>query len=158
MRLLKAPFRHQCRKDELYFKDTCYYLSNGDDKPESQALADQKCNSRGAQLASINSIHENAFIAKETSAMTGPIYWIGLSYDSTSSTFTWLYGAPVTFTRWAKYEPTYQNGECVTFGFDGRDFTWSVSNCSTKAGYICKSELVLLKEVLMAISLSRGVE
>ncbi|XP_065831446.1 platelet-derived growth factor receptor alpha-like isoform X2 [Oscarella lobularis] len=35
----------------------------------------------------------------------------------------------------------YQNGECVAFGFDGRDFTWSVANCAIKVGYICKNYL-----------------
>ena len=141
MRLRRAPFHHRCRKDELYFKDACYYLSSDHDKPRSQAIAVQKCKDREAQLVSISSIHENAFVAKETLWMTVPI-WIGLLYNNTSSAFAW-HGSPVTFTRWAKYEPKYLNGACVAFGFDGRDFTWSVSNCATKAGYVCKSELVV---------------
>ena len=140
MRRRKAPIHRRCQKDELYFKDACYYLSKNDDKPRSQILAVQKCKSRGAELVSISSIHENAFVAKETSSLAGPIYWIGLVYNDATSAFAWLYGLPVTFTRWAKYEPKYQNGACVAFAFDGLDFTWSVSNCATEAGYICKSE------------------
>ena len=138
----KAPSQPQCSKSELYFNDACYYFSEDEDTPESLTLADEKCRSRGAQLASISSIHENAFIAKETSVMTRPMYWIGLVYNSTSSAFKWRHGQAVTFTRWAKYEPTYEKGECVAFGFDGRDFTWSVLNCTTKARYVCKSKFV----------------
>ena len=70
----KLPFHSQCQKDEIHFSDACYYLSKDDDKAESMEIAGKKCESRGAHLASISSIHENVFIGKETSGMTGPIY------------------------------------------------------------------------------------
>ena len=133
-------------------------MSKDDDQPESQTLADQKCKSRGAELASISSIRENAFVAKETSANARQKYWIGLVYDITSSTFSWRYGPPVvSFTRWARYEPELLRGECVTFGFDGNGFTWSVSNCSTKAGYICESEFVGSRKLHLTTMLFLGM-
>ncbi|XP_065844501.1 uncharacterized protein [Oscarella lobularis] len=132
-----------CREEELYFKNACYYWSK-DDELVSQERADENCQNRDAALASISTVHENAFIAKETSVIEGSLYWIGLAYKNTDSVhgaFEWLYGPLVTFTKWAMYEPVFEaesNHSCVLFGSDGRDFVWSVSNCTTKAGYVCK--------------------
>ena len=138
-----------CRENELYFKNACYYWSKEDVGLVSQERAHQECQNRNASLSSIKTIHENAFIAKETSANEGSLYWIGLVYDHTSvkKSFQWLSGAVVKFTRWAKYEPALQNENsrsCVVFGSDGREFVWSVSNCSKKAGYVCKSNTYII--------------
>ena len=136
-----------CREEELYFKNACYYWSK-DDELVSQERAHENCQNRDSALASISTVHENAFIAKETSVIEGSLYWIGLAYKNTDSVhgaFEWLNGPLVTFTKWAMYEPVFEaesNHSCVLFGSDGRDFVWSVSNCTTKAGYVCKSNLV----------------
>ena len=56
----------------------------------------------------------------------------------------WLDASPISFTKWGKYEPKCPKGEnqgCVLLGSDGREFVWSVSDCSAKAQYICKSNL-----------------
>ena len=135
-------FNGRCAKDEIYFKDACYYLSKDEDKAVSQKRAHRKiCQNRNASLASLSSIGEYFFIAKESSTSNGSAYWIGLVYNYTTRSFTWLNGIPATFTKWAKYEPAHEKGRCVTFGFDGVDFGWSVAKCSTKAGYVCKSKL-----------------
>ncbi|XP_065842855.1 uncharacterized protein [Oscarella lobularis] len=135
-------FNGRCAKDEIYFKDACYYLSKDEDKAVSQKRAHRKiCQNRNASLASLSSIGEYFFIAKESSTSNGSAYWIGLVYNYTTRSFTWLNGIPATFTKWAKYEPAHEKGRCVTFGFDGVDFGWSVAKCSTKAGYVCKKEL-----------------
>ena len=135
------PFDNPCRKEEIYFKNACYYLSKDEDKAVSQEHAHRKkCHKRNAHLATFNSMSDYFFIAKELSPFNGSAYWIGLSYNDTSRAFTWLHGFPVTFTKWSKYEPAQAKGNCVLFGFDGIDFGWAVANCSTRAGYICKSK------------------
>ncbi|XP_065844363.1 uncharacterized protein [Oscarella lobularis] len=140
-----APSMHgRCRKDELYFKSACYYWSKDEDEPVSQEVAqNEKCRSRNAALVSISTVYENAFVAKETSPVPESLYWTGLVYNDTSAqeAFTWLDTSPVIFTKWGKYEPAYPKREkkgCVLFGSDGREFVWSVSNCSAKAQYVCK--------------------
>ena len=60
-----------CRKDELYFKNSCYYWSKDDDLLLSQERAREDCQSRNAELSSISTLYENSFIAKETSAVQG---------------------------------------------------------------------------------------
>ena len=135
-----------CGEHELNFKNACYYWSKEDIELVSQERAHQICENRNSSLASIDSLHENAFIAKETSPVKGSLYWIGLVYNRTSvkKSFEWLSGALVNFTKWAMYEPAVQNRNsrsCVLFGSNGQEFVWSVSNCSKKAGYICKSTL-----------------
>ena len=148
MRQEAAPSAHgQCKKDELFFRNACYYWSKNDDEPVSQERAhNEKCRSRNATLASISTIHENAFIAAETSAVAGSNYWTGLVYNITSvqGAFSWLDATSVNFTKWGMYEPAYQkegSQSCVLFRSDGREFVWSVSNCSSKASYVCKSNL-----------------
>ena len=137
----KKTSKKSCRKDEEQFRKACYYVSKEGKFVASQGQAHRiNCRDRGAELASLSSISEHFFIAKESSGLKGSTYWIGLVFNRTSRQFTWLHGLPATFTKWAKYEPAYTNGECVTFGFDGLDFGWSVANCSTTAGYICKSK------------------
>ena len=135
-----------CRKDELYFKNSCYYWSKDDDQLLLQERAREDCQSRNAELASISTIHENSFIAKETSAVQGSPYWIGLVYNYTSEhgAFEWLDGSLVNFSKWAMYEPAFQaerTYSCVLFGSNGLEFVWSTSNCTAKAGYVCKSNL-----------------
>ena len=135
----------RCRTDELYFGSACYYFSKVE--PVSQMVAqNEKCKSRGAALVSIRNVFENAFVEKETSAIQGSLYWTGLFYNDTSAqeAFTRLDASPISFTKWGKYEPAYPKGEnqgCVLLGSDGREFVWSVSNCSFKAQYVCKSNL-----------------
>ena len=142
MRETDAPYSdNRCSKDEIYFKEACYYLSKEDDKAVSQDYAHyNKCQERDAHLASFSDISEHFLIARESSPLSGSAYWIGLIYNDTSRTFTWLHGLPATFTMWAKYEPAHENGMCVTFGFDGVNFGWATAECSTKAGYVCKSK------------------
>ena len=132
---------NRCSKDEIYFKEACYYLSKEGDKAVSYDCAHyNKCQERDAHLASFSDISEHFLIARESSPFSGSAYWIGLIYNDTSRTFTWLHGLPATFTMWAKYEPAHENGMCVTFEFDGVRFGWAVAKCSTKAGYVCKSK------------------
>ncbi|XP_065844670.1 uncharacterized protein [Oscarella lobularis] len=134
----------RCRKDELYFKSACYYMSKDGNEPVSQDVAqNEKCSSRDAALVSISTVRENAFVAKETSPVQGSLYWTGLVYNDSSAqkAFTWLDTSPVIFTKWGKYEPAYPKGinqRCVLFGSDGHEFVWSVSNCSARAQYVCK--------------------
>ncbi|XP_065844331.1 uncharacterized protein [Oscarella lobularis] len=142
IRLESDPLQDdRCRTDELYFESACYYFSK--DEPVSQEVAqNEKCKSRGA-LVSIRNAFENAFVAKETSPVQGSLYWTGLFYNDTSvqEAFTWLDTSPISFTKWGKYEPAYpkrENQGCVLLGSDGREFVWSVSNCSAKAQYVCK--------------------
>ena len=107
----------------------------------TQDLAHHKiCQERDAELISFDRIDEHFLVGSQSSARKGSAYWIAFVYNNTSSSFTWLRGLPAAFAKWAKYEPAYENGNCVTFGFDGVSFGWSVANCSNKAGYICKSE------------------
>ena len=135
---------NRCRSDEVYFQEACYYLSKDDDELVSQAQAQyEKCKSRNATLASIRTIHENAFIASETSPSKESLYWTGLVYNETfmKGAFRWLDDTSVIFTKWGMYEPKHvqDSSICVLFGSDGREFVWSVSNCSSKARYVCKS-------------------
>ena len=146
IRLESDPLQDdRCRTDELYFESACYYFSK--DEPVSQEVAqNEKCSSRNATLVSIRNAFENAFVAKETSPVQGSLYWTGLFYNDTSAqeAFIWLDASPISFTKWGKYEPAYPKGEnqgCVLLGSDGREFVWSVSNCSAKAQYVCKSNL-----------------
>ena len=141
VRQVAAPaFDNRCRKDEVHFNNACFYLSKKENESVAQDRADLECQDRDAQLASFRSISEHFFIAKESSGLNGLTYWIGLVYNDTTGSFTWLDGTPAAFSMWAKYEPAYKKGECVTFGFDGLHFGWSVQNCSAKVGYVCKSK------------------
>ncbi|XP_065842852.1 uncharacterized protein [Oscarella lobularis] len=133
---------NRCLKDEIYFKEACYYLSKEEDEAVSHDFAHyNKCQERDSHLASFSSISEHFLVARESSPFSGSAYWIGLIYNDTSRAFTWLHGLPATFTMWAKYEPAHENGMCVTFGFDGVNFGWATAKCSTKAGYVCKRSL-----------------
>ena len=142
----------RCRKDELYYESACYYISKDKDEPVSQEVArNEKCSSRNATLASMNTIYENAFVAKETSPVKESFYWTGLFYNDTSAqeAFMWLDASPISFTKWGKNEPASpkrENQGCVLLGSDGHEFVWTVSNCSAKAQYVCKSNLTDTKD------------
>ncbi|XP_065840565.1 C-type mannose receptor 2-like isoform X3 [Oscarella lobularis] len=158
VRQVAAPtFDNRCFEDEVHFNNACFHLSKRENESVAQDRAILECQMRGgAQLASFRCISEHFFIAKESSGLNGLAYWIGLVYKDTTGSFTWLDGTPAAFSMWAKYEPAYKKkGECVTFGFDGLHFGWSVQNCSANVGYVCKRTLNGTTEIDIAPTESR---
>ncbi|XP_065842335.1 secretory phospholipase A2 receptor-like, partial [Oscarella lobularis] len=64
----KKTSKKSCRKDEEQFRKACYYVSKEGKFVASQGQAHRiNCRDRGAELASLSSISEHFFIAKESS-------------------------------------------------------------------------------------------
>ena len=65
--------------------------------------------------------------------------WLGLSDDSTKSSFVWSYETPLDFHYWAEGQPNnLHNQDCVhTLGFLN-EFTWNDVNCTDCPGFTCK--------------------
>jgi hypothetical protein len=70
--------------------------------------ARDQCKQLGAQLVSITSADENAFVY-DTFGKTAVI-WLGASDEGHEGTFTWVSGEPFAFSSWAQGEPNNAGG------------------------------------------------
>ena len=69
--------------------------------------------------------------------------WIGLSYDNTTSNFTWSDGTQVKWTNWAVGNPSgaWTRDDCVYKNLDRTTqdlMYWKTGKCSDKKIFICK--------------------
>ncbi|MCA9542299.1 MAG: CotH kinase family protein, partial [Myxococcales bacterium] len=81
-------------------------------RPESYSGPTTVCAEQGAELASVRSAEEEAFVAAAAFARRRTRWFIGLRPGDKDDTWQWLDGAPVDYTAWAQNEPN-GNGGCT---------------------------------------------
>ncbi|XP_067930634.1 macrophage mannose receptor 1-like [Watersipora subatra] len=107
--------------------------------------AHDRCAADGANLVSINSAYEQAFVEALLVFENKPV-WIGLvelelseNDGSLADEFYWQDDWHVTYTKWAKGMPTPTSGDgmrCVSI--NPLTGTWSVTECYFTQSFICK--------------------
>ncbi|KAK7498721.1 hypothetical protein BaRGS_00010098, partial [Batillaria attramentaria] len=122
------------------FKAGCYkYVS----QPKNWTAAADFCHTLAADLPVVNNAFTQAFLQLFVARGAGvhadsdnaPTVWIGLSDTANAGAYSWNSGWPVTFSNWAKEEPSRGPGEgCVTMGGDG---LWSDDNCTKQLPFVC---------------------
>ncbi|OXB67692.1 hypothetical protein ASZ78_015224, partial [Callipepla squamata] len=128
----------QCPEGWLPYAGQCYIIHR---EPRAWKDALMSCNESNADLASIHSPEEHAFILSQPGYKAMDELWIGMNDLSTQMYFEWSDETPVTYTKWLPGEPTHSvNGQedCVVMA--GEDGYWADSACDRKLGYICRRE------------------
>ncbi|MCG3129199.1 MAG: Serine/threonine-protein kinase PknD [Phycisphaerae bacterium] len=78
--------------------------------PSSWSAAQATAVSLGGNLVTVGSADENAWLVSELTPMAvNHVLWIGLTRPDTSSPFSWVSGAPLSYTNWHAGEPS--NGD-----------------------------------------------
>ncbi|XP_036401558.1 lymphocyte antigen 75 [Megalops cyprinoides] len=133
--VLKAT---KCPAGWFAWNGFCYQLSK---EPQSQADTVFRCGKDKALLASIASLAEVEAISTEFHNSTVGVFdvWIGLMSQKSPPLFQWMDNTSVSFTYWARNEPTApseSSSTCVSYS--GKFHQWKVTPCGNKLRYLCK--------------------
>ncbi|XP_057692296.1 lithostathine-1-beta-like [Corythoichthys intestinalis] len=110
------------------------------------ADAESVCNILGANLVSIHSAVENAFVHElfeEGRSTTDTALWIGLHDVFTDDEFYWTDGTEFDFSGFdtGDSEPgSTADGTCVSMAQD--DTLWDTEMCTEERPYICITEVL----------------
>ncbi|XP_076807104.1 uncharacterized protein LOC143450437 isoform X3 [Clavelina lepadiformis] len=126
-----------CDPGWRYFNDHCYYFEY--DKELTWQDARQQCTNAGADLVSILTGEENAFVTSHAYGTT----WIGANDLELEGTFKWSDGLAWSFADWQSGEPNGIGGnsgdaDCVTMWQDV-NYKWDDNQCDKKWRYVCKA-------------------
>ncbi|XP_007252805.3 macrophage mannose receptor 1 [Astyanax mexicanus] len=137
------PWEGNCPEGWMRFHNKCYLFKGNHYNNEIKAnwsYARDWCRSQQGDLAVIDDINENDFVASYLRDMIHPV-WIGLSDVLHEDKFAWSDGvSPVLFTNWAEKEPNNNDGKehCVSINHNhlltGR---WNDENCNEERGWVC---------------------
>ncbi|XP_078146108.1 uncharacterized protein LOC139928190 [Centroberyx gerrardi] len=134
---LNATMREKtCLPGWKKFQNSCYFTST---VRKSWTQSRQDCQSKGADLAIINSPEEMSFINGLYG--DGAEIWIGLSDKGVEGDWKWVDGTSLTTAYWGKDQPNSWNGhqDCAEFW---RRHTgngvWNDESCDSNEKWICE--------------------
>ncbi|CAH1774399.1 unnamed protein product [Owenia fusiformis] len=114
----------------------CYqFITTASSWTDSRAT----CQDHGGDLLSINSVHEQRYIAARTVGITGSLgMWIGIHDRSEKFIWEWSSGDPVNFFNWAPGEPNNWAGteDCGEMALFSKQ--WNDISCNARRYSICK--------------------
>ncbi|XP_036201669.1 macrophage mannose receptor 1 isoform X2 [Myotis myotis] len=99
------------------------------------------CRALGGDLASINNKEEQQAIWRLITASGNyhELFWLGLTYESSSEGFTWSDGSPVSYENWSYGEPNnYGNTEYCGELKGDPSMSWNDINCEHLKNWICQ--------------------
>jgi hypothetical protein len=122
----------------------CKTFHRGDDAwwlcattPASFMDATEYCEGLGAQLASVTTLGEDAWLRQTAIANGIDDTWIGLE-DNGVDLWTWRDGSTFSYFDWRSAEPD-DDGDCVLVTHSNDiDGGWSDTDCSNVAPFACK--------------------
>ncbi|XP_066537428.1 macrophage mannose receptor 1-like isoform X2 [Hoplias malabaricus] len=131
------PPKGGCAPDWVKFQEKCYKIGL-DLKTWTKARS--YCRGLGGDLASITSIHQQAFLTLMMKDDT-PDLWIGFN-NLAGRRYRWTDGSPVLYTGWAK-RVRIMDTACVAMGSvqNPELGTWVKKECKSTSAYICSRAL-----------------
>ncbi|XP_015231842.1 PREDICTED: macrophage mannose receptor 1-like [Cyprinodon variegatus] len=118
--------------------DICYYYNDTDIVDFHTAM--MRCYAEKAQLVSILSKDEQAYVNSMVGTGEIAAAWIGLRmFGIASGQYMWVDSSPLTYTHWSPGEPNNANGEEQCVQMNRNQGGWNDANCGRAgAGYVCK--------------------
>ena len=96
------------------------------------------CDSRGYNLATINSEEENLFVYSTAIVLNAGRWWVGLNDRDQEGVYEWSSGESANYLNWGIGEPENEaDDDCVELNAFG-DETWNEVSCSENLRYICE--------------------
>ncbi|XP_028317716.1 lactose-binding lectin l-2-like [Gouania willdenowi] len=132
--------RGKCSMYWFAFRSRCYkYIATA----MSWADAELQCLSEGANLASIHSLEEHAFVNSLIKNLdpAQEHTWIGLSDNHKDERWMWSDGSKVNFVYWETVEPRNDDDglqHCVHTNW-GSEWKWKHSMCFNLLPFVCAS-------------------
>ncbi|KAM9712648.1 macrophage mannose receptor 1 isoform 1-T1 [Menidia menidia] len=151
-----AAVKGGCAPGWLGFHGKCYKFISEEGKLDWKE-ARTRCHNEGGNLASVTSEKEQSFLTMQMLYYSED-FWIGMNDVNWEMHFVWTDGRGVSYTNWAKGQPTsgresYLTNEefdCVVMegSTTAQKGQWKVEDCSSKSGFICKKNVDSQIEVL----------
>uniref|UniRef100_A0A4W4G221 Lymphocyte antigen 75 n=1 Tax=Electrophorus electricus TaxID=8005 RepID=A0A4W4G221_ELEEL len=120
----------ECEDGWVPWRRFCYRLFGTNTREQmSYEGAQQKCVQYGAQLASFHSLEEVEILSTQ----------LEVGADSNTNLFRWEDGTEVSFTYWARTQPSLliPNRTSCVVSLD-KDHTWFVMSCNIPNSFLCK--------------------
>nr|XP_028607052.1 macrophage mannose receptor 1-like isoform X1 [Podarcis muralis]XP_028607053.1 macrophage mannose receptor 1-like isoform X1 [Podarcis muralis] len=129
-------------KDDEFFWTKNHWTGNLYQINSRSALtwyqARKSCRQQNAELLSITSLHEQAYLTGLINSMTAA-YWIGLISFDAESGWQWVGDRPFRYLNWAPGSPSPET-EKLCGSMLSNNGNWENDKCHQKLGYICKKE------------------
>ncbi|XP_061173496.1 macrophage mannose receptor 1-like [Saccostrea echinata] len=130
---------------EQYLK-SCFRFEVG---PVDQSKAQNICEQRKGNLASITSAYKYGFTRAIAAKQNFTVYWIGLEKTKDAALYRWNDGTPYQFSHWNDSEPSQgPEEECIV----SRDGDWMDVPCAEKHSYLCEINFEKKKSIRPAPS------
>ncbi|XP_056290315.1 macrophage mannose receptor 1-like [Pseudoliparis swirei] len=136
----------------LIYNDTHYWVNHDNLDMESARAV---CKKNFGDLVVITGESERKFLWKQIAKESGHEYYIGMTADLDKS-FSWVDGTPVSYTSWARNEPSFnnRNENCVTI-YRGMG-EWNDINCGTELPSICKRTKSFINTTMAPTTIPTG--
>uniref|UniRef100_A0A1I8PKR8 C-type lectin domain-containing protein n=1 Tax=Stomoxys calcitrans TaxID=35570 RepID=A0A1I8PKR8_STOCA len=105
-----------------------------------------ECNRLKMSLMAVDSKHKQELLKEVTESIADePKLWLGGHDNAVSRRFEWIStGETFRYSNWHKNEPNNNAENCV-MTFD-RTLQWNDAPCSTKLGFVCEANPMLLEK------------
>ncbi|XP_056154571.1 ladderlectin-like [Lampris incognitus] len=107
--------------------------------PVTWVQAEHHCQNMGANLASVHSLGEEAFLQDLIKRTTGSstVAWIGGNGATETSAWFWADGSRFAFDHWNEGEPNNSGDEkCIAMNW-ADEHHWNDLNCGTQHCFVC---------------------
>ncbi|KAM4859204.1 lymphocyte antigen 75 isoform 2-T2 [Thomomys bottae] len=146
--LCKAPL--DCPSSTwIQFQDSCYIFLKEAIKVESIEDVRNQCTGHGADMVSIHTEEENAFLLDTLkNQWKGPEdVLLGMFYDTDDASFKWFDNSNMTFDKWAEEEEGEDLVDTCGFLYT-KTGEWKKGNCeiSSVEGTLCKAAIPYLSD------------
>jgi len=102
--------------------------------------ASAACGDSGYALVTVDSADENAWLHETAAILSSREWWSGFNDRDDEGTFSWVSGAPVSYTNWASGEPNdYGRGEDCAPLLSADNERWNDVSCEEDLRYICEA-------------------
>ncbi|KAL0967012.1 hypothetical protein UPYG_G00303410 [Umbra pygmaea] len=123
-----------CKPLWTRFGSYCYFVGQ---ETKTFNEANENCRTLQSYLVDVSSRVDNAFLISLVGYRSEKHFWIGLSNQNQTDTFTWTNGNKVRYAHWNTQMPGSRQG-CVAMTTGALAGLWDVLSCSSQEKYICK--------------------
>ncbi|VDI77328.1 Hypothetical predicted protein [Mytilus galloprovincialis] len=133
---LLSDVSSECQLGWQHYEKTCYWFST---TTLSWHSAASSCRSHGAELASVLTAAENAYL-RYFAAAFGHSYWIGGDDEVVEGSWTWAgTDAPIDYNDWGPGEPGGARNENCLAIYHPINYHWVDADCKYPSfRYICE--------------------
>ncbi|XP_063405664.1 perlucin-like protein [Mytilus trossulus] len=128
----------ECQNGWIHHGASCYYFS---DNTKNWDTSSASCQAHHAELVTIETADENAFIYSITSKLGGS-FWLDGTDEYSEGKWEWAStGYALDYSNWYPGEPNNDGDEDCLMTGDSFKALWNDDNCGSHQKFICEKKL-----------------